>query len=57
VDLLAGIALLALGVASATIVVLEAVLGHKPSPTPAVVPPPPAHARGRAAHPAGHGRR
>jgi hypothetical protein len=56
-DLLAGIAMLTLVVASATIVALEAVLGRTPSPTPVVVRHQPAHARGRAAHPAGHARR
>lgn len=54
-DLLAAIALLSLVVASATIVALEAVLGRTPAPV--VVRTPPAHARGRAAHPAGHPRR
>ena len=56
-DLLAGIALLTLVVASATIVALEAVLGRTPSPAPVVVRNSPAHARSRAAHPAGHARR
>ena len=54
-DLLASIALLTLVVASATIVALEGVLGR--SPAPVVVRTPPAHARGRAAHPAGHASR
>ena len=54
-DLLAAIALLSLVVASATIVALEAVIGRTPAPV--VVRTPPAHARGRAAHPAGHSSR
>ena len=55
-DLLAGIALLTLVVASATIVALEAVLGRQPRPVPVPVPVP-AVVRGRAAHPAGSARR
>jgi hypothetical protein len=55
VNLFAGIALLVLVVVAATILALEAVLGRTPAPV--VVPSAPAHARGRAAHPAGHARR
>lgn len=55
-DLLAGLALLTLVVASATIVALEAVLGRTPAAAPArVIAARGAH--GRAAHPAGHARR
>lgn len=55
-DLLAGIALLTLVVASATIVALEAVLGRTPTPERVPVPVRSAPVRGRDAHPAGHAR-
>ena len=59
-DMLAAIALLSLVVVAVTIVALEAVLGRTPAPRPApvLVPVEPAtQLRGRAVHPAGHGRR